>query len=80
MANCSHIAAFDSDDELVPEAEFKRIFGVCNFTIFRWRRDDPDFPEPDFVRKARSGKQQLRYYTKRKVATYRARKFEAVAA
>jgi hypothetical protein len=70
-------AAFD---ELVPEARFKAIFGVCHFTIWRWRRDDAEFPQPDYIRPSRNGRQALRYYTKRKVEAYRSRKFKPVAA
>jgi hypothetical protein len=58
MANCAH-TSFDPDDELIRESEFKALFGgVCGFTIYRWRKADPDFPKPDYVRTSRSGKQQ----------------------
>jgi hypothetical protein len=80
MANCAH-TSFDPDDELIRESEFKALFGgVCGFTIYRWRKADPDFPKPDYVRTSRSGKQQLRYYSKRKALAYRSRKLGAVAA
>jgi hypothetical protein len=70
----THEPTATDDDELLPEAQLKRIFGnVAPITIYRWRRDDPDFPAPDFIQNGR------RFYTRRKIRAYRQRKLEAAA-
>ena len=64
----------DSDDELIRESDLRQLFGgVASFTIYRWRKDDPDFPKPDFVRTSADGR-RWRYYTRRSIRLYREKK------